>query len=246
MIDLSNWKLTLPIDNAAEIMPYELADYESEFFERDGSSIIFRCPVAGDTTENAKYPRTELRQMIDPTDDDVNWRPRDGASELRCVMQVNRLPLSGKVIIAQIHGYDRSPLLKVQFEKGKVYGLLKTRPRNGEDKKFQIVKAYADDYLHITIGCNANCVWLSVNGAYQLMKFDDFDLSKSWVDTPMYFRCGCYPQDNKGDENAQVTLSKLSVVYDNVDETADDEDVLSLLKSIDGKLDRIIAAFRAL
>ncbi|MCU0788885.1 MAG: polysaccharide lyase family 7 protein, partial [Verrucomicrobia bacterium] len=82
-MDLSHWKLTLPVDAAGtaaghplEISAAQLsAGYtHPEYFQRglDGQ-LIFWCPVTGARTENTKYARCELREVINPTDDNVCW-----------------------------------------------------------------------------------------------------------------------------------------------------------------------------
>ena len=81
--DLSNWKLTLPINSnggndgkSFEIDVSELnnsyknSDY---FFTSDTGGMVFRCPVKGATTSgNTSYARTELREMLRGTDKSIS------------------------------------------------------------------------------------------------------------------------------------------------------------------------------
>src|SRR5262245_33357455 len=73
LLDLRNWKLTLPIaspggSSPLEVKQPELATYShDEYFHlnaaRDG--VVFRAHAGGATTSNSGYPRSELREMAD-------------------------------------------------------------------------------------------------------------------------------------------------------------------------------------
>ena len=74
-IDLGHWKLTLPVDaagayngHASEVAAGQLSsDFRSSHFRiDDNGSIEFWCPVTGARTEGTEFPRTELREMLDP------------------------------------------------------------------------------------------------------------------------------------------------------------------------------------
>lgn len=156
MIDLSNWKLTLPVDNAREVYPPQLVDYEDDYFFRADEKIVLRCPVDGDTTPSAKYPRCELREMIDPRDDNKNWRPgAGGPHELTASIEINLLPSTGKLIVAQLHAFEGPPPLKVQYEKSDMYALFKTKPDAGHDKKIKLGNGYTDIPMHVMMRADA-------------------------------------------------------------------------------------------
>ena len=71
--DLSNWKLTLPVDTDHAGSPDEIQQPELEsfveprhfFLNAEGSGIVFRAACGGSTTKGSKYPRCELREMSD-------------------------------------------------------------------------------------------------------------------------------------------------------------------------------------
>jgi hypothetical protein len=80
-IDLSHWKLTLPVSASGapaghplEIPAAQLsAGYtNAEYFHRgaDGQ-LVFWCPVTGARTENTEYSRCELREVVNPADYNV-------------------------------------------------------------------------------------------------------------------------------------------------------------------------------
>ncbi len=72
-IDLSDWYLTLPVDEnsdgkADRVHEWELSKGWSDprfFFPSTDGGLTFRCPVKGaKTSKNTKYARTELREML--------------------------------------------------------------------------------------------------------------------------------------------------------------------------------------
>ena len=69
LLDLSNWKLTLPTGD--EGSPDEITQPELDTFSvdpyfmlnDDASAVVFRADVDGVTTSGSGYPRSELREM---------------------------------------------------------------------------------------------------------------------------------------------------------------------------------------
>jgi len=83
-IDLSHWKVTLPISRpkdgkAQEVSPPEILNYASNEMLRpymyndstDASIVFYATP--GATTTNTKYSRSELREQMVPGSNNVNW-----------------------------------------------------------------------------------------------------------------------------------------------------------------------------
>src|SRR5437867_13232120 len=81
--DLTHWKLTLPVDSsgvtngdAAEIQVSQLSTGYSNalyFYTAPDGAMVFWAPVTGATTSGSTYPRSELREMINPGSSSVNW-----------------------------------------------------------------------------------------------------------------------------------------------------------------------------
>src|ERR1041384_4894286 len=74
--DLSHWYLTLPDANASQISPTNLSSGYTNaawFYTGPDGAMVFWCPVTGGTTPNSSYPRSELRELINPPDYDANW-----------------------------------------------------------------------------------------------------------------------------------------------------------------------------
>ena len=153
-IDFSNWKLTLPIDEnnngspdeyqpdvlknlgyqtLESILPYMYDDIE------DSSIVFYTFPDV--STTNSSYSRTELRELINPSNARDNWTLLAGGE------MVGRLKVESvsenqesddvyhKIIVMQIHGIiseedmdlhgfssnNGPPLIKIYWKDGYVW-----------------------------------------------------------------------------------------------------------------------------
>ncbi|MEO9966734.1 MAG: polysaccharide lyase family 7 protein [Reichenbachiella sp.] len=113
-IDLSNWKVTLPIGNPTEVKPPEILDYATNetllpFMyndSTDGSLVFYTYP--GATTANTSYSRTELREQMVPGSNDTNWTFAEGAY-MKGTLALEEITKESdgdyhRTIIMQIHG----------------------------------------------------------------------------------------------------------------------------------------------
>lgn len=147
-IDLSNWKVTLPIDRGdgrpLEVEPPEIFDYANNdrikpFFyndSTDGSLVFYTYPAS--STANSSYSRTELREQMVPGSNDVNWTFAQGG-RMRGTLAVPEITQDNtgdyhRTIIMQIHGRltneqrdligeddnNAPPVLKIYWDEGKV------------------------------------------------------------------------------------------------------------------------------
>lgn len=222
--DLSHWKLTLPTSTSGttdgrpeEIPPEKLsAGYSSDRFFYSGTNeeMVFWCPVNGVTTKGTDYPRTELREMIDPGDDNVCWAaPGTHVLDVRC--RVSEVPSSQKVVIGQIHGYSGKarPLIKLQFFKGRIEALVKESPTKGKDLKLTFPEVGLDKDFDYEIQLHDGLLNVSVNGSMQSIKV--FEKDPEWAQQTLYFKVGAYVQDNEGpdSEGARVLISRLRVIH---------------------------------
>ena len=110
-IDLSNWKVTLPIGSPLEIKPPQILDYATnstlqEFMyndSTDGSLVFYTYP--GSSTANSSYSRTELREQMTPGSNSDNWTFAEGGR------------MKGRLKIGDVHagkdGYDRSIVMQI-------------------------------------------------------------------------------------------------------------------------------------
>jgi hypothetical protein len=211
--DLRHWKLTLPVDAAgqtsglaAEIQPQQLTAvpaYSSEWFytESDGS-MSFWAPHQGATTANAKYPRSELREMVDPEDDNVNWTVFD-PSVLIAICKVTQVPGTGKVVVGQIHSKGGAgPLVKLQYEyssstrTGKVFAVVNRVPNPAAPDKYLLasgIKLGARFSYQIRVSHNGgNGVLSAVVGSGTSISIP---IDHAWDTWELYFKAGSYVQE---------------------------------------------------
>ncbi|MEP1490234.1 MAG: polysaccharide lyase family 7 protein [Algibacter sp.] len=148
-IDLSHWKVTLPVTNAKgkpyEIGPPEISNFASNevarpymYIDSTKGAIVFHAMPTESKTANTKYTRSELREQIEPGNNNKNWTFADGAyMKGKLSMAETTRGSDGKyhrTIIMQIHGRltneqrdligqkdnNAPPILKIYWDNGKV------------------------------------------------------------------------------------------------------------------------------
>ncbi len=173
-IDLTNWKVTLPIGKPSEIFPPAISDYPNipvlkDFMyndSTDGSLVFYTYPRA--STRNSSYSRTELREQMVPGSNNTNWTFAQGG-RMKGTLAVadvskekNGKP--SKVIIMQIHGRlnneqrdligeddnNAPPVLKIYWDKGGRIRVKTKELKNVNVSETEILKtsAWKDDGGH--------------------------------------------------------------------------------------------------
>ncbi len=173
-IDLSHWKVTLPIDRGdgrpLEVEPPEIFDYANNerikpyFYNdsTDGSLVFYTYPAS--STANSSYSRTELREQMVPGSNNTNWTFAQGG-RLRGTLAVPEITQDHtgdyhRTIIMQIHGRltdeqrdligeddnNAPPVLKIYWDEGKVR--VKTKELKDLDATYEEMlhtSAWGDD-----------------------------------------------------------------------------------------------------
>lgn len=110
VLNLQNWKLTLPVntDHAGdpdEIKQPELASYSDErffFLNKKKNAVTFRAYVGGETTKGSNFARSELREMVGQ--EKAAWSSSKGKHTLFIDQRVTHLPeVRKQMVIGQIH-----------------------------------------------------------------------------------------------------------------------------------------------
>ena len=227
-IDLSHWKLTLPIAAAEsrskpgqrpmEISADQLSagySHPDYFHRAPEGGLEFWCPVDGVTTENTSYPRTELRELLDPHDDNVCWLAT-GTHTLNATCRVVQVPSSQKVIIGQIHSHSGAakPLIKLQYFKGRIEALVKEHPSNdsessGKEIKLSLPEVGLNHEFDYEIQLSEGLLSVTVLG--QTESVNIFERDPQWATQSLYFKAGVYVQDNSGPgtEGARAVFSSI-------------------------------------
>lgn len=218
MIDLATWNLSVPVGSPPyTVETAKLVDgFKDQYFHSDTGTLFFWSPVTGTKTENAIYPRTELRETYS-NGTLKNWYYPDADNTLRATLSVSQVPSSGKIVIGQIHAYkSQKPLVKVEYQ-------YKTSTSTGNI--VAKVRMHPDDdtarVITIATGVKLNqefsyLIHLSPGGALGISAAGyqwDTDISTMWRDKPLYFKAGVYVQDNTGytTEGGEVTFSHLDI-----------------------------------
>lgn len=234
--DLSHWKLQLPTPSpdgsgkVEEIPPATLAAGFSKppyFYLNPDGAMVFACPVNGVRTPDASYPRTELREMIDPNNYKVNWSVA-GTHVLTATCQVDQVPGRGKVIVGQIHGIEENglnanPLVKLQFEEKdgtcRLRVLVKETAHGPRDNSYDGPEGLKlNEPFRYEIKAVDGVLTVKINDVLatneQGAPINDHFVERDpgWAKKCFYFKAGAYCQDNKGDasQGAKVLFFKLT------------------------------------
>lgn len=219
MIDLAIWNLSVPVGIPAATIdtPKLVSGYKDGYF-RSGDTLFFWAPVTGSRTDNAIYPRTELRETF-PNGAVHNWTYSQADNFLRAALTVDQVPSSGKIVIGQIHCYGSTePLIKLEYQ-------YKEKTQTGNIvAKFRLTPTSEPAVIQIATGVLLKerftyTIHLTPTGSLTVNAHDmqwSAKLDPSWSTKQLYFKAGVYTQDNTGyaTEGGAATFYKLTVSHD--------------------------------
>lgn len=115
ILDLTNWKLTLPVNterngNPDEIKQPQLNSYKDKWFfvNKSGNAVVFKANTGGETTGGSNFPRSELREMANSGKSPAAWSSSKGRHTLFIDQRVTHLPdVRRHIVIGQIHDADK-------------------------------------------------------------------------------------------------------------------------------------------
>ena len=209
VLDLTNWKLTLPTGQEGEpeeIVEPELSSFSNDFFRlKDGrDGVVFTANAGGVTTSGSSYPRSELREMNGQ--EKASWSNTTGTHILRVRETVTRLPaVKPQVVAAQIHDAE-DDVIEVRVEGER----LLVEYNDGEDDA-TLDPAYAlGTPYDLEIAAADGHIRVSYNGT---QKADIVKSGSGW-----YFKAGSYVQSNLSrgdapDAEGQVVIYTLHVEH---------------------------------
>lgn len=219
MIDLAMWNLSVPVGiPAATIETSKLIGGYQDGYFRSGNTLFFWAPVTGSRTENAIYPRTELRET--KADGSVNnWTYSQADNFLRAALMVNQVPSSGKIVIGQIHCYKSAePLLKVEYQYKETLktGNIVAKFRRSPDGEIEVITIAQGVPLNQRFSYSIHLTpagGLTVNASDFMW---NARLDPTWSTKLLYFKAGVYTQDNTGyaTEGGAATFYKLTINHD--------------------------------
>jgi len=162
--------------------------------------MVFLCPVTGGTTSGSDFPRCELRELLDPTDNGVNWSGY-GRHILSAQCKVLQLPSSRRVVIGQIHSFlgEAAPLLKFSYNNGVVEALVQLEAGVDSDVRIPLTNVGLSNAINYQITLRDGMLLTTVNGVTRSTNV--FQADPAWKRQTFYFKAGNYCQDNSGPTN---------------------------------------------
>jgi hypothetical protein len=219
MIDLATWNLSVPVGTPAVTVDTAklVSGYQDGYF-RSGDTLFFWAPVTGSKTDNAIYPRTELRETY-ANGAVHNWTYNQADNFLRAALTVDQVPSTGKIVIGQIHCYGSTePLIKLEYQ-------YKEKTANGNlVVKFRATPTSEPEVIQLATGVKLKerftyTIHLTPAGDLTVNAHDmqwSSRLDASWNGKQLYFKAGVYTQDNTGyaTEGGAATFYKLQIAHD--------------------------------
>ncbi|WP_053171341.1 polysaccharide lyase family 7 protein [Streptomyces sp. SBT349] len=215
VLDLSDWKVTLPIGedgDPTEIFQPDLDGYSHDpYFQVNdaGDAVRFRAPVNGVTTGGSSYPRSELREMEEGGEDETEWSSTSGTHTMTVREAFTHLPeVKPEVVGAQIHGGDDDVTA------------LRLRGSELWITKEDTVEHHliTDDY---ELGDVFELRYVVSGGEIEIYYNGDLETTIEHSDSTNYFKAGAYTQANcersspcSEDNYGEVEIQDLTISHD--------------------------------
>jgi len=249
-IDLSHWKVTTPSGDGKrplEVSPPEIMDYATNedlkpymYNDSTKGAIVFYAYPSQATTRNTKYSRSELREQMEPGNNNVNWTFAQGG-RMKGKLQIDNVSKGNdgkyhKIIIMQIHGRltneqrdligeddnNAPPMLKIYWQYGKVR--VKTKVlKNQRANNLEILHedAWGDDKGYTfkeEVGFNRFTLEVTVSDGKMVVclnnneyaVYEDINIRR-WGVFENYFKAGNYFQTRDEGAHAKVLYYDLEV-----------------------------------
>ena len=220
-IDLSHWKVTLPLgkydDISSAIEVTDLAGFSlPPYFDAQPDGITFSASTEGAHTTGSHYPRSELREM-DGNGDEYDWTTTEGGT-LAATLKVNSVPTvthivdgsmpagikakvpgPGRIVVGQIHGPD-DELCRLYYDRGVLYFNDDKSGLKQKEVSF-VLRDSTGLATDIPLGqlfsyeITANQQQLVVNAVVEGRTYSASEpIGSFWVDQQLYFKAGAYVQ----------------------------------------------------
>jgi len=217
VLNLTNWKLTLPVDGcdkdewADEVTQPALSTFrDSRFFTvNSGRGVVFRARVDGArTSSNTKYPRSELREMTDRGERRASWSNKssgDGTHKMTMEAAITATPSTKPhVVAAQVHDDSDDVIMIRLYGRQLVVDADDSNVRLLLDDNYQLGQRFT-----VSITASNGHIRVVYNGSRSV----DYKRSGSG----MYFKAGCYTLSNTSYDRAdlfgEVVIFRLSVSH---------------------------------
>ncbi|WP_010137023.1 polysaccharide lyase family 7 protein [Ochrovirga pacifica] len=252
-IDLNHWSVTTPELNskgkATTIEPPEILNYATNnrlipYMYNDSikGTLVFYAYPSNATTANTKYSRSELREQMEPGNNNVNWTFKQGG-KMKGTLKVDEVSKNDKgkyhkVIIMQIHGRltneqrdligqkdnNAPPILKIYWQDGKIR--VKTKVLKKLDATYQEMlheDAWGDDEGYTfddKVGHRKFTLEVKVSEGKMVIVLNGHNYKvyegvhmEKWGIFENYFKAGNYFQSRDEGAYAKVHYYKLKVSH---------------------------------
>jgi Ca2+-binding RTX toxin-like protein len=224
--DLSNWKITLPVDQSGTIIGTaqeikSLSGYQdlNYFYTGSDGAMVFRAAVDGATTSGSKYARSELREMIGA--DRAAWTIKQGGS-MSATLEVDQVPTrfdgsAGRIVVGQIHGQD-AELTRLYWDNGTVYFVNDHAGSTGQEAAFRLTNSAGktpdislNEKFSYKIDASSDQLKVSVYADGQVYTATD-TINSFWNTDTFYFKAGTYlgVNETQGTGHGQTSFYALS------------------------------------
>lgn len=190
VLDLSNWKLTLPTgdnEDPDEIKQPQLDSYSNDPYFTVTSAcdgVQFQAPVNGTTTSGSGYPRSELREMTDNGTENASWSPADGTHTMTIDEAITALPADkDQVVAGQIHDAD-DDVTVFRLEGSSLY------VTKGDTTHYKLVTS------NYALGTRFTAKFVAEDGQIKAYYNGTLEATISDDDDGLYFKAGDYTQAN--------------------------------------------------
>lgn len=211
-LDLSNWKITLPLDGdsnetADEVKQPSLRTFSSPpyFVIAADGGVAFRAYADGATTTNSGYPRSELREMTGDGQKKASWSNTHGSHSMTITQAITHLPgEKPEVVAGQIHDAS-DDIVMIRLEGTRLFVEAEGKNIGDLDTNYALGKKFT-----VKIIAENSKINIFYNDALKVV------YTKSGVG--YYFKAGCYTQTNtdKGDPASsygEVVIYALNVTH---------------------------------
>jgi len=204
--DLTNWRLTLPIDSAGlflgtAVEVQNLAGYlqPKYFYTGPDGAMVFNAPVDGTTSSGSHYARSELREMNGTVR--AAWR-LDQGGYMSATLEVDKIPTltdgtQGKLVIGQIHG-QTDELVRLYWDKGSIYFVNDHAGVDDKETKFVLLDASGntpdvsiDEKFSYSIEAQQDTLVVKVYSDGHVYS-STTQINNIWDVDTLYFKAGAY------------------------------------------------------
>lgn len=204
--NLSNWKITLPVDSkgglsgtAVEVQ--NLIGYENSkyFWDAPDGAMVFRAMTDGATTSGSKYARSELREMNGS--ERAAWKLSEGGT-MSATLRIDELPSrtdgsGGRMVVGQIHGADNE-LIRLYYENGTVHFVNDRAGAGNKETTFTFKNAKGEqpsiglgEKFSYMIDAHGNTLTVKVFADGQEYS-SVTSINSIWQSDELYFKAGVY------------------------------------------------------